>query len=289
VNTANRFAFSFGLMMLSCTLLSCKELEQATRTLNNPTLTTVVDITKRVTKAADALLPITYDEETAIGQAIAVQVVSRYGGLVNDPAHDRYVNLVGRTVADTSDRPGIPYDFAILNHDSLNAFASPAGYVFVTRGLLNAAKNEAELAAVLGHEVAHVSTKHILTIIQRSKQIAGVAEEGLEYLKQNPARFKGLIDEATKKLLDEGLDRDKELEADRLGVVFASRAGYDPTAYEAFLARLRTIKGDDLALFKSHPNFSERIEAVQETVIQRGLKSNGVLLAERFAKSVKRT
>jgi predicted Zn-dependent protease len=92
-----------------------------------------------------------------------------------------------------------------------------------------------------------------------------------------------------KKLLDEGLDRDKELEADRLGVIFASRAGYDPTAYATLLARLRTIKGDDLAIFKSHPNFSARIEAVQETVEREGLKSNGVLLAERFAKSVRRT
>lgn len=288
MNTVNRLAFSLGLTMLSCTFLSCKELEQATRTLNNPTLDNVVDIAKRTTKAADALLPITYEEETVFGQAIAVQVVSRFGGLVNDPSLDRYVNLVGRTVANTSDRPGIPYHFAVLNHDSLNAFAAPAGYIFVTRGLLNAAKNEAELAAILGHEIAHVSTKHILKVIQRSKQIAGVTEEGLGLFMKDPSKFKGVVDEAMKKLLDEGLDRDKELEADRLGVVFAARAGYDPTAYKELLTRLRAIKGDDLAFFKSHPNFSARIEAVQETVEQGGLKSNGVLLAERFAKSVKR-
>lgn len=286
MNTRNRLILSIGLIPLGFALLSCKELEHAARGLNNPTLTAISQSVNLATKAADVLLPITYEEETAIGQAIALQVISRYGEVVNNPALTTYVNLVGRSVANTCDRPGIPYRFAVLNHDSLNAFAAPAGYIFVTKGLVNAAKNEAELAAVLGHEIAHVSTKHILSIIQRSKQIAGVTEGGLEYFKQDPSKFKGVIDEALKKLLDEGLDRDKELEADRLGVVFAARAGYDPTAYAALLARMRTIKGDDLALFKSHPNFSERITVIQELVAQQGLKSNGVLLAERFTKSV---
>lgn len=289
MNTGNRLLLSLGVVSLGCALLSCKELEQATRGLNDPTLTAITQSVALATRAADALLPISYEEETAIGQAIAVQVVSRYGGLVNNPALTTYVNLVGRTVANTCDRPGIPFRFAVLNHDSLNAFAAPAGYIFVTNGLVNAAKNEAELAAVLGHEIAHVSTKHILSIIQRSKQIAGVTEGGLEYFKQDPSKFKGVIDEALRKLLDEGLDRDKELEADRLGVVFAARAGYDPTAYATLLARMRSIKGDDLALFKSHPNFSERIMVIQGVVTEQGLKSNGVLLAERFTKSTKRT
>jgi hypothetical protein len=107
-------------------------------------------------------------------------------------------------VANTSDRPDIPYRVAILDHESINAFAAPAGYIFVTRGLLRQIKNEAELAAVLGHEIAHVSEKHILDVIQRSKRLAGVTEAGLSYATSNPAAFKGVIDGAVKKLLDEG-------------------------------------------------------------------------------------
>src|SRR5207245_1191927 len=83
------------------------------------------------------------------------------------------------------------------------AFAAPAGYVFVTRGLLKQIRNEAELAAVLGHEIAHVSQKHILEVIQRSKSLAGVSEAGLAYAHQNPDVFKNLIDAAANKLLED--------------------------------------------------------------------------------------
>ncbi len=230
------------------------------------------------------LLPIGYEEEQSIGSAIALQVVARYGGVQDQPDLTRYVNLVGRAVALTCDRPDIPYHFAVLSHESINAFAAPAGYVFVTRGLLKQIRNEAELAAVLGHEIGHVSQKHILEVIQRSKQLAGISEAGLAYANQNPEAFKGLIDTAVKKLLDEGLDQSKEVEADTLGVAFAARAGYDPTAYLALLNRLRAVKGDDRAFFKTHPNFSTRIAAVQDTLQAHGWKATGVLLADRFTR-----
>jgi predicted Zn-dependent protease len=230
------------------------------------------------------LLPISYEEEQSIGAAIALQVISRYGGVYDQPDLTRYVNLVGRAVALTCDRPDIPYHFAVLNSDSINAFAAPAGYVFVTRGLLKQIRNEAELAAVLGHEIAHVSQKHILEVIQRSKRLAGVTEAGLAYAQQNPDVFTTLIDAAAKKLLDEGLDQEKELEGDSLGEVFAARVGYDPIAYVTLLTRLRTLKGDDRAFFKTHPNFSSRVHAVQQVIQTQGWKPTGVLLENRFAR-----
>lgn len=283
----NRSLLPWTLGVIALLVGSCKELEQATRqtvTLvgaANPYLNMAI-------KATDAVLPIAYDEELVIGQAMSMQVVSRYGGVVNDPLLTEYVSLVGQAVANACDRPDIDYRFAILNHSSINAFATPGGYIFVTRGLLDQIRNEAELAAVLGHEISHVSQKHILNIIQRSKQLAGVAEAGLSYFKQDPSKFKGVVDEAVKKLLDEGLDQGKEIEADQLGDVFAARVGYDSNAYVALLTRLRTTKGDDQAFFKTHPNFSDRIQAVQQTVQEKWLKPNGVLLEKRFAKSVKR-
>jgi beta-barrel assembly-enhancing protease len=280
----SRWACSLYLLACTMLLVSCKEIDQMTKAINNPTLTEIVGKTRIV---SGVLLPIGYDEELALGQAISLQVVSRYGGVVNNPAFTEYVNLVGLAVANTCDRPDIPYHFAILNHDSINAFAAPGGYIFVTNGLIKQVRNEAELAAVLGHEIAHVSKKHILDVIQRSKQLAGATEAGLSYFRQDPSKFKGVVDEAVKKLLDEGLDQGKETEADQVGNIFAARVGYDPTAYIAFLTRLRTIKGDDLAFFKSHPNFSTRIQAVQQTLQAQGLKANGVLLPERFARSGK--
>lgn len=271
---------------IACAILttSCKELQQYTKLIDNPTFKKSVDIG---TQASEMLMPIGWEDELVIGQAISLQVVSRYGGVVDNPSLTDYVSLVGQAVANTSDRPNISYHFAILNHNSINAFAAPGGYIFVTRGLLNQVNNEAELAGVLGHEIAHVSQKHVLDIIQRSKQLAGAASFGFSYFKQDPAKFKGIIDEAVKKLLDEGLDQGKETEADQLGDIFAARVGYDPNAYVTLLTRLRTVKGDDLAFFKTHPNFSSRIQAVQQTIQEKRLKSNGMLLNERYIKAIK--
>ena len=89
----------------------------------------------------------------------------------------------------------------------------------------------------------------------------------------------------TRKSTDEGLDQDKELEGDSLGDVFAARVGYDPTAYVTLLTRLRTLKGDDRAFFKTHPNFSARIQAVQQVIQTQGWKPTGVLLEDRFARA----
>jgi len=284
---ARRGLIIFSLVLLSTgSLTGCQEIqrvaEDAARRSGDPRLANTI---RGGANLIGGLLPIGYEEEQAIGQAIALQVVARYGGVYDRPDLTRYVNLVGRSVALTCDRADIEYRFAVLNHDSINAFAAPAGYIFLTRGLLKTIRNEAELAAILGHEIGHVTQKHILDVIQRSKQISGVAEAGLAYANQNPDSFKQVIDGAVKKLLDEGLDQSKELESDRLGVIFASRVGYDPTAYETFLDRLRTIKGDDRAFFKTHPDFSNRISAVQSTIREQGLKATGSLLADRFSRS----
>jgi predicted Zn-dependent protease len=277
----------FGLVFLSSgSLTGCSDIQQvaenAARGSGNQRLAKTIHGGGNF---IGGLLPIGYEEEQTIGQAIALQVIARYGGVYDQPDLTRYVNLVGRAVALTCDRADIEYRFAVLNHDSINAFAAPAGYIFVTRGLLKTIRNEAELATVLGHEIGHVTKKHILDVIQRSKQIAGVAEAGLAYANKNPDAFKNVIDGAVKKLLDEGLDQSKELESDRLGVIFASRVGYDPTAYVTFLDRLRTIKGDDQAFFKTHPNFSDRLSVVQSTIHEQGLKATGTLLADRFSRS----
>jgi predicted Zn-dependent protease len=277
----------FGLVLLSTGILTgCSDIQQvAEDTARHAGGERLAKTIRGGGNFIGGLLPIGYEEEQTLGQAIALQVIARYGGVYDKPDLTRYVNLVGRAVALTCDRADIEYRFAVLNHDSINAFAAPAGYIFVTRGLLKTVRNEAELAAVLGHEIGHVTQKHILDVIQRSKQIAGVAEAGLAYANKNPDAFKNVIDGAVKKLLDEGLDQNKELESDRLGVIFASRVGYDPTAYTTFLERLRTLKGDDQAFFKTHPNFSNRLTVVQSTINEQGLKATGILLPDRFSRS----
>ena len=279
---------SLGLALAGM-LMGCAQMQQVAEGVARRTGgERAVSVVRGGTSLVSGLLPIGYEEEQSIGAALALQVLARYNGTYDNPELTRYVNLVGRAVALTSDRPNSDYYFAILNHDSINAFATPGGYVFLTKGLLKQIRNEAELAAVLGHEIGHISAKHILEIMQRNKQLAGVIEAGLAAAGRNPELFKGLIDQAANKLLDEGLDQSKELEADRLGAVFAARVGYDPNAYVTLLERLRTLKGDDRAFFKTHPNFSSRIDEVQTSLRALGQPLTGALLDERFMQHVVR-
>ena len=275
-----------GIPLGACLMLlvACAEVQQIAedqaRRSGNPQLAQAIQGTGTL---ISGLLPIGAEEEQSLGASIALQVVARSGGLYEQPDLTRYVNLVGRAVAATSDRPNLDYHFAVLNDQSINAFATPGGYIFVTRGLLKQVRNEAELAAVLGHEIGHISEKHMLEIIQRTKQIAGISQAGLAYANQDPRAFKQLIDTVTKKLLDEGYDQGKEIEADRLGVIFAVRVGYDATAYLGLLNRLRGLKGDDRTLFKTHPNYSARIAEVQNVIGSKGYTSTGVVLEDRFS------
>lgn len=282
----------FGLSLMGATVslvAGCAEVQQiaeeTARQSGNPQLATAIHGTGTV---ISGLLPIGPEEEQSLGVSIALQVVARSGGIYDQPDLTHYVNLVGRAVAATSDRSNMDYHFAVLNDQSINAFATPGGYVFVTRGLLKQVRNEAELAAVLGHEIGHIAQKHMLAVIQRTKQIAGITEAGLAFANRDPTAYKRLVDNVSTKLLDEGYDQGKELEADRLGVVFASRVGYDPTAYLGLLNRLRGLKGDDRTLFKTHPDFSARINEVQGVIRSKGYSSTGVVLTERFSQAGRR-
>lgn len=175
-----------------------------------------------------ALQPIAYEEEKAIGGRLAVEVFSRFGGAYDNPELLRYINLVGQAVADVSNRPDIDYHFAILNTESPNAFATLGGYVFVSIGLLRMIENEAQLAGVLAHEVAHISQKHALQTLGRSRSLQGVSALTLTVMDKNPGLFDKLIDEVSNVLFTKGLDKNLEFEADKYGREFAYRMGYFP-------------------------------------------------------------
>ena len=118
-----------------------------------------IDLFKKGVGVVEALQPIGEEEEIVLGEAVAVEAFSRFGGEYPNQAWNRYINLVGNTIAEVSDRPTLNYHFAILNSQEQNAFAAPGGYIFITVGLLKTLKNEAELGGVLAHEVAHVTKK----------------------------------------------------------------------------------------------------------------------------------
>jgi beta-barrel assembly-enhancing protease len=206
-----------------------------------------------------ALQPIGYEEEKAIGGRLAIEVFSRYGGAYNDPELLHYVNLVGKAVSEVSTRPDIDYHFAILNTEYPNAFATPGGYVFVSIGLLKMLENEAQLAGVLAHEIAHISQKHALQTIERSRSLQGMSSLTLTVMDKDPALFDKVIDEVSNVLFTKGLDKKLEFEADGYGREFAYRIGYFPGGLQNFIRKLGKNKESGKSIFMStHPSTSER-------------------------------
>src|SRR5262249_10579305 len=105
-----------------------------------------------------------------IGDDVSVKIRDRFG-VVQDPAIHKYVTLIGTTLARQSERPDLNWTFIVLDTDGVNAFASPGGLVHVTRGALALAKNEAEVAAVIGHEIGHIAHKHTVNAIKKGKAV----------------------------------------------------------------------------------------------------------------------
>ncbi len=236
-----------------------------------------------------ALQPIAYKEEKAIGGRLAVEVFNRYGDAYDDPELLRYINLVGQSVADVSSRSDIDYHFAILNTEFPNAFATPGGYVFVSIGLLRMIENEAELAGVLAHEVAHIARKHALQTLGRSRSLQGVSSLTLAVMDKNPGLFDKLIDEVSNVLFTKGLDKNLEFEADKYGREFAYRTGYYPGALKRFIQKLGASKKNQGSIFAStHPTSRERYNLLQKSSSRYKKASLYPTLGERFKVAIKR-
>jgi len=261
---------------------------QAQFRLPNLDINKMVDTVKNVGKAVKE---IDEPEEIAIGRDVASRLLGA-APLVPDPALQRYVNHVGRWLAAQTERPDLPWQFGVLDSPNVNAFAVPGGTIFITRGLLDRMRNEAELAGVLGHEIVHVLRKHHLKAIQKGAQssLAGDAMSMALKDRAGPARDK-LIAFGTE-MYSRGLDKGDELEADRLGIVIAARAGYDAYGLPSVLQTLQAMSAQDSAIalmFKTHPAPGERLDSLSEKM-QPVLDtySSQPQLAERFLRQLKK-
>src|SRR6266850_1671594 len=234
---------------------------QAQFNLRDLNVNRLVETVKNVGKATREP---TQEEEIALGRDVAARLVGA-APLVADARAQRYVNHVGRWLASQTERADLPWKFGVLEAPQINAFAVPGGTVFITRGLLEKMGSEAELAGVLGHEIAHVLRKHHLKAIQKgalaslSGDVAGAALTNVN----SEARHK-LVAFGTE-MYSRGLDKGDELEADRLGVVIAARAGYDAYGLPSVLQTLQGMNAADSAvalMFKTHPAPGERLDAL---------------------------
>ncbi len=277
--------------------------------------TTMVGLTQDLSKCEQmGAAEITFDEERTIGGTVALNWVQQGGGLLvdvttADPAGARqpealaiqdtprnqlhqYLNVVGKNVAARSSRPTLQWTFGVLDSDVVNAVSAPGGYVFVTRGFLKRVNNEAALAGVLSHEIAHVTHRDAFAIYQRTKvdQCKSLAyakagqKEGASVLRSyGPAssrrhlragRFNGgaldlnsaannalltiFSDEFVHRYLEGGYARDQELGADATGLELTVASGYSPRGFIDFVGGLPPGQN----VFAHHPPPSDRVAAM---------------------------
>ena len=226
-------------------------------------------------------LPISTEKEIDIGRGVAATVAGRYP-ISRDTAINRYVNLVGLAVASADPRGDIAYHFAVLDTPDVNAFASPGGYIFITRGALNLIESEAELAGVLAHEVGHVNRRHVIEGLRKSDTMRAVRDQA--------DLNGGVLDQvvgAGANTLFTGLSRGDELEADSLGFEYASAAGYDPGGLANFITRLNRHSGEGPVseLFATHPRPEERLNQLAR-IAQRDHYATAEVLEERYKANV---
>jgi beta-barrel assembly-enhancing protease len=223
-------------------------------------------------KAQQASKTIDEPEEIQIGHGIAANLLGA-SSLLADNTAQQYVNQVGRWLSLQTERPDLPWQFGVLESTDINAFATPGGTIFITYGLLQKLNNESELAGVLAHEMVHVLRKHHLAALQKGARMDIASDLAGEALKDkaNPAIMDKAIKAGTE-VYARGLDKNDEFEADRMGIVIATRAGYDPYGLPAVLQMLDASNAQDSSLalmFKTHPAPHDRLSLLDKLMGDR--------------------
>lgn len=232
------------------------------------------------------------EEEVEFGREIAARILGRIDFLDN-PSLNKYINLVGKTIAQHSNRPEIDFRFAVLNTKEINAYSAPGGYIFITKGALELMEDESELAGVLAHEIAHVTERHIV----KEFNIQSAEESPVSLLARfiggggDPAKafFNQAVDKALDILFKDGYKRSDEAESDKIAVLLTTLAGYRNDGLLRYLKRISEIKGkgkEDVG--KTHPVYEERFSLIEKEINNHGVpQDKGVTNKVRLYNALK--
>lgn len=225
------------------------------------------------------------EKEKAVGQEQHPKILQQFGGEYDDAALQAYIDQIGARLQEVSELPDLEFTFTLLNSDVVNAFALPGGYVYISRGLLALAENEAEVAGVMAHEVGHVTARHSAQRYSRGVLAQGgvfAATIGAAILGGgNLAKTVQDLGGTGAQAYLAGYSREQEFQSDELGVRYLTRAGYDPTAMATFLEKLgeqselaRKLAGKEggadpsTSMFATHPRTPDRVRRAAENAAQ---------------------
>lgn len=263
-------------------LNSCRVVEGFGDTMAGVTAgTPVAPVFSGMARAAESFREYSPSEEHYIGRAVGAEILARYR-VADDQALADYVNLVGLSIALGSSQVKQTfsgYHFVILEGDEVNAISAPGGFVFLTRGTIRRARSEEELAAILAHEIAHVSLGHGVGAIKaatRKRSLAlitqGVGQTASEIAREGgsaeqqaivelTATFADAVQQVTGELLEKGYSRDQELEADRMAAGYLREVGYNARGLLTYLQGMGAAGGRG-GWFNTHPAAAERVRAL---------------------------
>ena len=266
-----------GLLLLMClTLTQCATLEELTYgggTSGGGGLISRINL-------------LSTSEEIQLGRQVAEEV-EKQETILNDPDMQQYISEIGARLAQVAPRQDVPYGFKVIDApETVNAFALPGGFMYIYTGLMKICDNEAELAAVMAHEIAHVAARHHGEMMTRQIGMELVSDI---VLGKNP----GATASVARQLFTTGIaarySRAQEREADGLGMDILYRAGYPPDAMISFMNKLLAIDqqrggGRSLPIFATHPSPEERVGLLQNLVQQYPMdaRQNRSYHAERY-------
>jgi len=209
------------------------------------------------------------DAEIRFGKTISARILGQFP-VFEDEKLNHYVNLVGKSLALNSNRDDIEFRFSVLDAQFINAYSAPGGYIFITKGAIDAMQDESELAAVLAHEVAHITEKHIVKEFKikgtEKSATAGVSRLLGSSKSSAQALFSQAVDNAVNKLLDKGFKQKDELDSDRVALLLLANTGYDPSALSRYLKRIKkSTKKEKKPKHKAtHPPTTKRIDTLKQ-------------------------
>ena len=239
------------------------------------------------TKAADSLTP---ENEYYLGRAVAANITGTYP-VYKNPALQSYLNKICNTIVINSPKPDIynGYHVGILDTDEINAFATPGGHIFVTRGLIARAANEDALASVIAHEVAHIQLRHALTSIRNARYanaaisgtLAGVDAAGGN-TKELSSIMGDSVNEIITTMMVKGFSKSQELEADAAALSLLASAGYKPSGIVEMLDALKQKPDKTKGFGKTHPTPADRITAVKKNLGKYKVEDTSSFRAKRY-------
>jgi predicted Zn-dependent protease len=230
------------------------------------------------------------NEELNFGREIAARLLGQYKISLNSKLQ-RYVNLVGTTLTQNCSRPELDFHFIVVESSEINAYSTPGGYVFITTAVLAKMENEAELAGVLAHEIAHVTERHIVKELSlkgaEKSAVSSIAALIGGASKSAEIAFSQAVDKAVDLILRDGYKKEDEMQADASAVVLCAFSGYDPTGLVTFLDKIGRIKS---GVGKTYPLYDVRLATLQRTISNEGLAGMTLALnSVRFANEMKKT